>query len=72
MAMALKRMNETNPQELGEYPNYFYVYYNQFVAPVLMGIFSHAIVFYQNKDLRKAFLAMLKDIFLNVKEKIKK
>jgi hypothetical protein len=72
MAMALKRTNETNPQELGEYPNYFYVYYNQFVAPVLMGIFSHAIVFYQNKGLRKAFLAMLKDVFLIVKENINK
>ena len=71
MAMALKRMNETNPQELGEYPNYFFVFYNQFVAPVLMGIFSHAIVFYHNKGLRKAFLAIFKDIFLNVKEKIK-
>jgi hypothetical protein len=68
MFMAAKKTNELNPQDLGNYPNYFFVYFNLLAANGILGIFVHILFFYQNKDLRKAFVDTIKDIFLNVKE----
>ncbi len=70
MLMAAKRMNETNPRELGDYPNYLFVYYNLLVVNGLLGMFSQILFFSQNKDFRTAFTDTMKDIFLNFKEKI--
>ncbi len=63
MLMAAKRMNETNPCELGNYPNYFFVYYNLLVVNGLLGMFSQILFFSQNKDFRTAFTDTMKDIF---------
>jgi len=70
MLMAAKRMNETNPRELGDYPSYLFVYYNLLVVNGLLGMFSQILFFSQNKDFRTAFMDTMKDIFLNFKEKI--
>ncbi len=72
MFMAAKKTNELNPQDLGTYPNYFFVYYNLLAVNGMLGIFVHMLFFYQNKDLREAFLETIKDIFLEFKEKFPK
>jgi hypothetical protein len=68
MSLASKRNNETNPKELGYYPNYMFVYYNQLVAPGIIGILFVILVFYRNTGLRKAFRESMTNILLNFKE----
>ena len=70
MTLASKRNNETNPKELGDYPNYMFLYYNLLLAPGIIGILFLFLVFHQNTGLRKTFFDSVKDTFQNIKEKL--
>jgi hypothetical protein len=59
------KINKINPKELGDYPNYLLVYYNQLFGPGASGILFIILVFYRNPSLRKAFQESVKDLYLN-------
>jgi hypothetical protein len=69
ITMALK-INEINPKELGDFPNYFLVYYNLLVAPGTLGILFVILVFFRNPGMRKVYRESVIDTFLNFKEKL--
>jgi hypothetical protein len=69
MAVTATKINQTNPKELGDYPNYFFIYYYQLFAPGALGILFIILVFHRNPSLKKAFQESMKDIYLNFREK---
>ena len=70
ITLASKRNNEINPKELGDFPNYFFVYYNLLGAPGIIGILFVILVFQRNKHLKKSFIDTVKNTFLNCKEQL--
>ena len=70
MTLASKRNNETNPKELGDFPNYFFVYYNLLGAPGIIGILFVILVFHRNQGLKKSFVDAVTNTFFDCKEKL--
>jgi len=46
-------VNEMDPVETSSFPNYLYIYFMQFVVPVLMAVLVILLYFSRNEQLRK-------------------
>ena len=57
------KLNQMNPTQLNEYPNYFYVYFNHLILPNLVGFIVAGLFYFKNPAMKESIVSELKNCF---------